>query len=186
MYREKWFFIAALITVVLVVSCGSTASSGPIVGAEGVPMPTWVRTPRAPTVDTIYFIGEGRDGRTATAKRQNARASGLQALSEWKDGIVASTLRDWVNESGETGNTQSLESLQNAVVTRARANTAGFLEVETWVNPDGNYIMLFSYPKNDFRQDFRSATNTFVRNESAAYAEFRADEVFRILERNLE
>jgi hypothetical protein len=167
-------------------AAGAAVSPSPIIGAEGVPQPSWVRSPRPQTQDAIFFVGEGRGGQTTTARRQNARASGLQALADWKDSVVAATVRDYVNESGETGNTQSLESLQNAVVARARANTSGFREVETWINQDGHYVMLFSYPINDFRNDFRTATNTFVRNESAAFAEFRAEEMFRMLERNLD
>jgi hypothetical protein len=180
--KRRFGIVVLPLLAVLVMSCGSS----PAVGANGDPQPTWVRRAPTDTETLTYFVGSGRDGKTITAKKAQARAAALQALNEWKAAKVASTLKDYVNESGETGNTQSLESLQNAVVARASANTSGFREVESWVAPDGHYEILYSYPINDFRTDFRAATNEFVRNESAAYAEFKADELFRVLEAELD
>lgn len=181
---------AILMTGLLAVSCGSTgggstASKGTPIGAEGVPQPGWVRTPREATADTIYFVGEGREGKTVTARKASARASGLQALAVWKEGKVVETTKDYVDEFGETGNTQSIEGLVNAVVTSSKANTSGFREVESWVAADGHYVILYSYPINDFRNDFKSATNAFVRKESALFAEFKADQMFKKLEEKL-
>lgn len=58
-------------------ACASTPSnSAPtvatpkgIIGAEGVPQPEWVRNiPVAE--DVMYFVGEGRSGKTTTAKKK--------------------------------------------------------------------------------------------------------------------
>jgi hypothetical protein len=183
MKKVLYFIMFALIAGTLAISCGT---SGAPVGAEGVPRPDWVGKSPRPTADEIFFVGYGRDGQTVTAKRQSARAAGLQALADWKDSTVSASLRDYVQEAGETGTTQSIEFLENAILNRAKANTSGFREVESWVNQDGQYVILFSYPKNDLVNDFKAAVTAFERNESAAYAEFKADEAFRILERNLE
>jgi len=182
MKKAMFLMTTILMTGLLVVACGSTGGSKAPLGAEGVPQPEWVRKLPKPTVDTIYFRGEGRDGKTVTAKQASARANGLQALAIWKEGTVKETTRDYINESGETGNTQSLESLENAIITTAKANTSGFREEESWIAADGHYVILYSYPINDFRNDFKSATNAFVRNESALYAEFKADQMFKKLE----
>jgi len=184
--KRLWCLLAAILTVgLLVVSCGSTSGGKVPLGAEGIPQPEWVRKLPSPTADTIYFRGEGRDGRTVTAKQGSARANALQALADWKEATVVATVRDHVRESGETGNTQSLETLQNTIISLAKANTSGFREVESWVAADGHYVILYSYPLNDFRNDFRSATNAFVRNESALYAEFKAEQMFEKLEEKL-
>jgi hypothetical protein len=168
----------------LVVGCGS--SPAPAVGANGDVQPEWVRKVPADTDTLTYFVGSGRDGKTVTAKKATARSAALQALNEWKAATVESIITDYVNESGETGNTQSLESLENGVKAKARANTSGFREVESWVAADGHYEILYSYPINDFRNDFKAATNEFVRNESAAFAEFKADEFFKKLDAELD
>ena len=178
--------LAVILTAgLLVVSCGSTSGGKTPIGAEGVPQPEWVRKLREPTSDTIYFRGEGRDGKTVTARQASARAAALQALADWKEAKVVTAVEDYVNESGETGNTQSLERLQNGIMSVAKTNISGLREVESWIAADGHYVILYSYPINDFRNDFKSATNAFVRNESALYAEFKAEQFFNKLEEKL-
>ncbi|GHV78274.1 hypothetical protein AGMMS49944_00650 [Spirochaetia bacterium] len=180
--RKGFCFVVLPILAALVMSCGSS----PAVGANGDAQPGWVRRVPADTDTLTYFVGSGREGKTITAKKATARAAALQALNEWKAATVESALRDYVSEYGETGNTQSLEGLENGVKARARANTSGFREVESWVAADEHYEILYSYPINDFRNDFKAATNEFIRNESAAFAEFKADEFFKILDAELD
>jgi hypothetical protein len=79
-----------------------------------------------------------------------------------------------------------LEFLEVSSITRAQGNTSGLKDIETWLDPAGNYIILFEYPVNDLKNDFKASVNEFVRNESAAYAEFKADEAFRYLENRAE
>jgi hypothetical protein len=83
--------------------------------------------------DVQYFVGEGRSGQTITAKNNSAIQDATRQLDEWKDAVVKASIKDYVSESGETGNTQSLEKLEVASVTRAKANTSGFKEQESWI-----------------------------------------------------
>jgi hypothetical protein len=194
------FCIFAVVTIIFVMGCASspTASSSvssgstpqrPI-GAEGVPQPDWVRNPKSAgqgATDKKYFVGESRvDAKSITVAKAQARADVIGQLATWKESKAAATLKDYVNESGETGNTQSLETLQQAILAKARANTSGLDEEQEWVAADGHYVLLYSYPVADFKNDFKSATNTFVRNESAAFAEFKAAELFKDLDKELE
>jgi len=195
MKRTICLLLAALLAGLFVVSCAATSggSTGSrqqqIVGAEGEVRPGWVRSrpqgsPFADTADAIYFIGRGTSNQLTG--RSHAEGDALGQLSRWKDGVVASTLKRYVEEYGEMGNTQTLIGLENAIVSRAKSNTAGYKEVEYWIDQNGNYIGLWIYPKNDLRGDFRNATNTFVRNQAAAFAEFKADQSFRLLESELD
>jgi hypothetical protein len=187
--KKMLWVLGAVSAALLVAGCGTTSSgtrqSSRVTGLYGDPAPDWVGKGRADTTDAVYFVGYGREGKTVTAKQASARANGLQQLADWKKGKVSAILEDYVNESGETGNTQSLESLQNGVVARSSANTSGFRQVESWVDQNGQFVILFSYPTTDFKNDFKAATNEFVRNESALYAEFKADQMFSKLEENL-
>ncbi len=155
-----------------------------VIGAEGVPMPEWVRNiPVAE--DVMYFVGEGREGKTATAKKNSAVQDAARQIGEWKSSVITSSIKDYVEESGETGNTQSLENLRITSITKAKANTSGIRQSLSWINPEGNYVVLVEYPKADLKKDFKSSLNEFVRNESAAFAEFKAEEAYRALEDNL-
>lgn len=186
------FALGCAIAMISVAGCASTpANSAPtveapkrVIGAEGVPMPEWVRNiPVAE--DVMYFVGEGRNGKTVTAKKNSAVQDAARQIGEWKQSVITSSIKDYVEESGETGNTQSLENLEIASITKAKANTSGIRQSLSWINPDGYYIVLVEYPKEDLKKDFKSSLNEFVRNESAAFAEFKSDEAYRALEDNL-
>lgn len=186
------FALGCAIAMISVAGCASSpANSAPtveapkrVIGAEGVPMPEWVRNiPVAE--DVMYFVGEGRNGKTVSAKKTSAAQDAARQIGDWKESVITSSIKDYVRESGETGNTQSLEDLEIASIARAKANKSGIRQSLSWVNPDGYYIVLVEYPKEDLKKDFKSSLNEFVRNESAAFAEFKADEAYRVLEDNL-
>lgn len=186
------FALGCAIAMISVAGCASTpANSAPtveapkrVIGAEGVPMPEWVRNiPVAE--DVMYFVGEGREGKNKTVRKNNAVQDAARQIGEWKQSVIASSIKDYVEESGETGNTQALENFELASIAKAKADTSGIRQSLSWVTPEGWYVVLVEYPKEDLKKDFKSSLNEFVRNESAAFAEFKADEAYRVLEDNL-
>jgi hypothetical protein len=196
MKRLLILLMATFMVGVFVCSCGTTSSGSAsprnqIIGAEGIPRPAWVTsrpqgTQYADTADMIYFLGTGVAAMNTAMNLQTAFNTGMQALATWKESVTATIMKTYMDEYGELGNTQSLIGLETSIVTRAIANTSGLKEVDRWVDPNGVYIILYSYPKNDYRSDFMAATNAFVRNEAAAFAEFKADQAFRLLESQLD
>ena len=48
------------------------------------------------------------------------------------------------------------------------------------------FVILVEYPKADIKNDFMTEVNNFVRNESAAFAEFKAEEAYKALEESLD
>jgi hypothetical protein len=156
-----------------------------IIGAEGIPRPEWMN--KTPQSDEFYYVvGDGRPSQTDTARRGTARSDALAKLSQWKSATVADAMKNYVEEGGTTGNTQALERFEQATITRSNANISGFNQEEYWVDPDGVYHILFSYPKADLRSDFSKTAQEFQRNEAAAFAEFKADEAFKYLDSMLD
>lgn len=177
----------------LAVGCASTSSNSeptvqaptPIIGAEGVPMPEWVNDiPQSE--DMKYFVGRGRSGKTVTAKKNSAVQDAARQIGEWKASTITDAINDFVRESGETENTQSLEDLKVTSIARAKADTSGMVQRKTWVNQDGNFVILVEYPKANLSNSFKTSLNEFARNESAAFAEFKADEAYRLLETKID
>jgi hypothetical protein len=177
-----------LLTLALAAGCASSPASissagggRPVVGAYGDPRPEWDRQlPR--DADVHYFKGIGRAAQTETAKRGTATADAMAQLSRWKEAKIGSALKDYVQEAGTPGNTQALQDFEQSVVAKAVANTSGFKEEESWVDQNGIYHILFSYPNADVMNDFKSTANTFVRSQAALASEFKAEEAFRMLE----
>lgn len=188
------FALGCAIAMISVAGCASAPTTSVptveapkrIIGAEGVPMPEWVRN--VPVAeDVMYFVGEGREGKNRTVRRQAAAQDAKIQIGEWKESVIKSSIKEYVEESGETGHTQALENLTIASIARAQANTSGIRRTLSWVSPSPEeyYIILYEYPKEDLKKDFKSSLNEFVRNESAAFAEFKAEEAYRALENNL-
>jgi len=96
------------------------------------------------------------------------------------------TMKSYQEEGGTVGNTQALFRFEQATITRSQANVSGFSLEEYWLDQNGNYHGLFSYPKDHLRKDFSDTVSTFQRNEAAAFADFKAQEAFRLLEAQMD
>jgi hypothetical protein len=156
-----------------------------IIGAEGIARPEWMN--RVPQTEGLYYvIGDGRDAQTDTVKRNLARTDAMAKLAQWKSAVVADTMKNYIEEGGTIGNTQALMRFEQATITRANANVAGFDQVEYWVDAGGIYHILYSYPTANVAKDFSATVSEFQRNEAAAFAEFKANEAFRLLEAQLD
>jgi len=156
-----------------------------IIGQEGVPRPQWMNGPKQ-TDDLYFVVGDGRAGMSKSAQQGTARADGLAKIAQWKNSVVADTMKNYIDESGTPGNTQTLLRFEQATIARATANLTGFDQVEYWIDQDGVYHGLYSYPKNDLRKDFETSVSQFQRNEAAAFADFKSQEAFKYLEAQLD
>lgn len=185
------FGILAL-TVLAVISCGSkpkapTYADDPrskIIGQEGVPRPEWMNGNKK-SADLYYVVGDGREGMSRTAQQGTARSDGLAKIAQWKNAVVADTMKNYLEEGGTIGNTQVLMRFEQATITRSQANLRGFDQEEYWIDDRGIYHGLYYYPKSDLKNDFQTTVTEFQRNDAAAFAEFKANEAFRQLDAQL-
>ncbi|MCL1927331.1 MAG: LPP20 family lipoprotein [Treponema sp.] len=152
-----------------------------IMGAEGVPRPSWMNRPPVSN-DLHYVIGDGRVGMTKAAQQSTARTDGLSKLAQWKEAVVMDTMKNYIEESGVPGNTQTLINFQQTTITKSKANIVGFNLEEYWIDQDGIYHGLFSYPKANLKNDFEVSIGDFQRTQAAAFADFKAQEAFKLLE----
>ncbi|MDR1929521.1 MAG: LPP20 family lipoprotein [Treponema sp.] len=187
---KKYALALLIAAAVLSAGCKSKPESykddprSKIVGAEGVSRPEWMS--KTPKSDELYYVvGDGRPAQTDTAKRGTARSDALAKLSQWKSAVVTDSLKNYVEEGGSAGNTQALQRFEQATIARSKANISGFGQEDYWVDPDGVYHILFSYPKADLHSDFSKSAEDFRRNEAAAFAEFKAEQAFRYLEETM-
>ncbi|MDR1389886.1 MAG: LPP20 family lipoprotein [Treponema sp.] len=188
---KKFLFVLVAAVVLFSAACKSKPATydddprSKVIGAEGIARPEWMnKAPKAD--DTYYVVGDGRQASTDTVKRNLARSDALAKLSQWKSAVVADTVKNYIEEGGTIGNTQTLMRFEQATVARSRANVAGFDQEEYWIDPDGIYHILYSYPKAGLKKDFEDMASEFQRNEAAAFAEFKADQAFQALEAQLD
>jgi hypothetical protein len=187
---KKIALIAVLFVVLVSMGCKSkpkTYADDPrskIIGQEGVLRPEWMNGTQK-SEDLYYVVGDGRAGMSKAAQQGTVRSDGLAKISQWKESVVADTMKNYLSEGGTIGNTQTLVHFEQATITRSNNNLSGFDQVDYWIDAEGVYHGLFSYPKNDVRKDFQAVVSEFQRNEAAAFAEFKAQEAFRQLEAQL-
>ena len=181
--------LVLLILIVAVVGCKSKAPSyaddprSRIIGAEGIARPEWMNgAPNSPASDLYYVIGTEPGLQTRIAKENMARNDAAAKLAQWKSAVVMDTMKSYQEEGGTIGNTQALFRFEQATITTSQANVAGFNLETYWIDQNGVYHGLFSYPKENLRNDFQNTVTTFERNEAAAFADFKAQEAFRLLE----
>jgi hypothetical protein len=190
---KKFTLLAVFFVVLAAMGCKSTKAvptyaddpRSKIMGQEGVLRPEWMNGTKK-SEDLYYVVGDGRIGMSKVAQQGTARSDGLAKVSQWKSAVVSDTMKNYMEEGGVIGNTQVLMRFEQATITRSSTNLSGFDLVEYWVDAEGIYHGLFSYPKNELRRDFQTTVTEFQRNEAAAFADFKAQEAFRQLEAQLD
>jgi hypothetical protein len=189
---KKFTVLAVVFVVFALMGCKSkpeaTYADDPrskIIGAEGVFRPEWMNLNRK-SEDLYYVVGDGRVGMSKAVQQGTARTDGLAKVAQWKEAVVLDTMKNYIEEGGTIGNTQTLQRFEQATITRSKANLSGFDQEDYWLDADGVYHGLYSYPKNDIRKDFQTTVGEFQRNEAAAFADFKAQEAFRQLEARLD
>lgn len=169
-------FCNVLLCVAVMFGLGACASSPSVVmGKHDQPMPNWIyKVPQAE--DAIYFVSDPFRGTTDAYSLGLAKTNCNNKAAQWVETTVESFVKSYMNESGEVGNTQALMSFQSLVITNAKASLSALQEKEKWIDLEGNAYMLCELKKSIMDNSFKSSVNDFVRNESAAFSEFKAAE----------
>ncbi|MCL1815921.1 MAG: hypothetical protein FWG27_08915 [Treponema sp.] len=188
---KKLVILLPLVVLIFAVGCKSKAVKykddprSKIIGAEGVPRPEWMNG-NLKSDEFYYVVGDGRMGMSKSAQQGTARTDALAKLAQWKSAVVADTMKNYIDESGVPGNTQTLIRFEQATIARSNTSLTGFDQVEYWIDQDGVYHGLYSYPKSDLKNAFQSTFSEFQRNEAAAFADYKSQEAFKYLEAQLD
>lgn len=185
--------IATVATVVLVagvlVSCGSAPAAKaeeapvakPIIGLEGVPQPEWVnKIPKS--ADTFYAVGYGKMSNKANSIMR-AEGDAKDQIARWVTTSVKVALTNYTSDSGSGDNRQVLEFMENISKQVADQSLSGVERDEVWVDQEGGVYALCSFPKSNVGKNFEQVSGNFVRNEAAAFAEFKAKDALSFLEK---
>jgi hypothetical protein len=192
MTKKILALLGALVLVsALFVSCGSepevkapAAAATPtpqIIGKEGIPMPAWVNT-TPKDAENFYAVGYAKKSSkqiSITAAEQDSR----DQISRWIGTSVKNALTNYTNESGEAANVQTLSYFENISKQVSDQTVVGVERNEVWVDQDGGVYVLEAFPKANMNKSFEEVSNTFVRNEAAAFSEFKAKDALTFLDK---
>lgn len=164
------------------IGCKSTPDPEPTnQNISGGDYPEWFITPPY-SDDVIYGVGVAKLS-DISSSRSTAGARASADIAKQVSVFVESMLTDYFQEAGVDGDSQAISMVESITKEIADANLANARIVESYVADDGTFYILKSYPLNQFIEN--DVAEAFMRNESAAFAEFKSDEMLNRLDQEL-
>jgi hypothetical protein len=175
-YKEFFMKKACLILLVLAIGIAMSCTSGPAaVNTSG--MPSWVND--IPPEDALWGIGVAKMA-DMSMQLTTSEERGRVAIARQLDSKVQAMFTDYNLAAGPAGN-QATTSLQENVsrnITNMNVSGARAIKRETI---DGSTWTLVEYKKSDAK----TAVASLLRNEEAAYAQFKAQQALDMLDAQL-
>ena len=171
----KKLIIPSLIFLIFV-SCAGTGS-GSTEERGSSDMPDWFLTP--PTAEDAYYgVGQAKkQNPSLTKKTATARARG--EINEAISSNVSSLLKDFMQESGVSGNAEATEFSTSVIKQVSSNNLKGSTIEKVYVAKDATIYILVVYSLNAAKQYSLDA----AKKEEALYNEFKANQGFDALEK---
>ena len=192
---KKALVVLMILSVLFVaVGCKSepetTDTSNGVVGADGTPRPEWVRAMSKKSADsTHYEVGYGKMSTYATSIKR-AEADGRNKIALWLKADVKTVLNNYTQDSGVAGDSQLIEFMEEVSKQTAEVSISGAEIEDSWEDVEHGVYILMSYDVDKAAANLEKAIDdtakTFSRNESAAFAEFKATEALKQLEASAE
>ena len=183
MKKFLYVFAAVLIAGLLTLSMASCAGSdeGGMTEKEIEELPDWVMNMEI-AEDALYGIGYAKMSSLNTS-RTTALARARTDLSFQIEATIQSMMTDYQQEAGVDDNTQVINFVESVSKQLTNNVLGGLTPDKMAVMKDGGVWARIVYKKNQFIDDSEEA---FVRNEDAAFAEFKAEQAAEKLAAELE
>ena len=147
-------------------------------------LPDYVLNPPS-AEDAVYGVGFAKQARvdqSITVAKTRARAD----IAKQLEVQIQSAMTDYFQEAGMAENSQTIqfvESITREITDKRLTNTK---TVKTTPMEDGGVWVLISYSKADAVSALEETANNFIRNDEAAFSEFKAREAASMLDSLLE
>ena len=173
--KKAVLFLVVIASVLLAVSCASKDS------VDTKDMPDWFLN--VPVAEDAYYA-------SGMYKSQNPQMAITAATSQARDEIarqvnlqVSNAVKSYAQEAGVDGDSQVINFIETVSKQIADTTLSGSKVIEKHMSKDGTVYVLVMYEKSALKD---SALSEFQRNESAAFAEFKASEAMKWLDNELE
>jgi hypothetical protein len=162
--------------VFMAAACGSSpapATAGP------TNTPEWLND--FPPEDVLWGIGTAKQS-SPSMSMTTAEARARTAIARQLQTKVQAMFTDYNLDAGKTG-AQANASLQEDVSRQiTNMDVSGARPIKRWEAPDGTWWFLVEYKKSDAK----TAVASILRNEEAAFAQFKAQQALDMLDYQLE
>ncbi len=186
--KKSILLITVVIAAALLFSCaGGKESAEQDKGGEKTDtsnLPDFVLNPPVAT-DAIYGVGYAKQS-TLPLSIKVAEANARADIANQIDAQIKSAVTSYAQEAGVGDDTQVIEFAET--ITRQVTDTtlSGSITQQRAPMEDGGVWILMVYNKESMLGSFEDAAKSFERNESAAFAEFKAADALKQLEHETE
>lgn len=178
--KKTGIVFSILLSAMILASCASTPEA-----TEQAPerrdLPQFFLNPPV-YEDQIVGLGMAKMS-SDSISRQTAVARARTDIAFQMDTRVESMLTDYFQEAGSGEDTQAITFVESISKQIANIELKNAKTVEVYAATDGNWYAMVTYP---LRELVSEVSSVFERNETAAFAEFKASEAMRRLDENLE
>lgn len=174
-------FVVALVLV----SFGCASKPKEVLGAEGIPRPQWVADMALEDPVLHYEIGFGK-GTNRASSMARAESDARNKIAFWVKTDVETVLKTYMQDAGVADETQMIEYIEQVSIQTANTTISGAEIKGKWEDIEGGIYVLMGYDINkaaeNLAKQMDSVSKPFIRNDSAAFADFKAQEAFKALE----
>jgi hypothetical protein len=173
--------VMIILSVMLVFSCASKSTGKKVLGAEGVTRPDWVRQLGKKEKGLHFEVGYGKMSNYATSLKK-AEADARNKIAFWVQTDVNTVLKTYTQDAGIGEQRELIEYMEEISKQTAQVSISGAAIEDSWEDEDGGVYVLMSYDIEQAAENLANQMQSYQRNESAAFAEFKAQEAFRQLQ----
>jgi hypothetical protein len=173
--------VMIILSVMLVFSCASKSTGKKVLGAEGVTRPDWVRQLGKKEKGLHFEVGYGKMSNYATSLKK-AEVDARNKIAFWVQTDVNTVLKTYTQDAGIGEQRELIEYMEEISKQTARVSISGAAIEDSWEDEDGGVYVLMSYDIEQAAENLANQMQSYQRNESAAFAEFKAQEAFRQLQ----
>ena len=160
--------------VFMTAACGSSAKpTGP------TNTPEWLN--EFPPEDVIWGIGSAKQS-SPSMSMDTAEVRARVSVARQLNNLVQNMFTDYNLDAGKTGAQANASLQENVSRLVTNMDVSGARPIKRWEAPDGTWWVLVEYKKGDAK----NAVGSILRNQEAAFAEFKAQQALDMLDYQLQ
>ena len=180
--KKNLAFIGSIIMLItLIAGCASEPAAAVPEPEKRRDLPSWFMVPPV-AEDVIYGLGMAKLS-SDSLSRDTAIARARRDIATQVNTRVQTVMTDYAQEAGVDGGSQLISLVESITKQISDVELKGAVTEEVYPAMDGTWYAMVSYPKAGMTEEI---ADIFVRNEDAAFAEFKADQALKMLEDSLD
>ena len=178
---KKISFLFVALAMIFVAGCSSNPETvDSTVGADGTPRPDWVKMMSQKGTDTIHYeVGYGKMSSRATSLKR-AEVDARNKIAIWLKADIQTALNTYMQDSGIGEESEVIQFIEEVSSQSSNTTISGAEIEDTWEDAEGGVYVLMALDLTIAAADLEN--NIYSRNDSAAFAEFKAREALQQLQ----